>query len=90
MKTKKVIFVRPLKAFRLLLEFEGNEYRLFDFQEVYKNTGGVFREILNDPDLFQTVKLDGTGTICWDNDVDIAVEYLYNMSTNVSELNSVV
>lgn len=41
-------------------------------------TDSVFREILNDEELFKTVKILGnSGTICWDNEVDIAVEFLY-------------
>ena len=42
--------------------------------------------ILKNIKLFETVKLDGTGTIYWDNGYDIAVEYLYNESVVIDEL----
>lgn len=83
---KDVIFVKALEDFRLLLEFEGQEFRVFDFHSHYKDKSGLPKEISEDIELFKTVKLDGTGTVCWSNGYDIAVEFIYNMSTLISEL----
>lgn len=79
MKERKVESVRPIHNFNLVLEFTGGEYRLFNLRVVFErcSPNTVFQEILNNEELFKTVKLDNTGTICWDNKADIAVEFLY-------------
>lgn len=90
MDFKDVVFVRPLSEFKLLLEFEGGEYRLFDFKAYSVSKSGLVEEIASSEYLFKSVKLDATGTICWDNDFDLSIEYLYTMSTLLSELSSVI
>lgn len=71
-----VTYVKPLEGFRLLLVFDGFEERVLDFARAYGNKGKMFQQVLKDEKLFRTVKLDGTGTICWKNGLDIAVESL--------------
>ncbi|WP_197069745.1 DUF2442 domain-containing protein [Paenibacillus sp. FSL R5-0345] len=83
---KDVVLVRPANNFKLLLEFEGREFRVFDFLAYGKTKKGLPLEILNNINLFESVKLDGTGTIYWDNKYDLAIEFLYNTSVLVSEL----
>lgn len=79
-----IIYVKPLSGFRLLLEFENKEVRVLDFWATYGAKGPMFQAVLKDERLFHTVKLDGTGTICWDNGLDVAVESLYDNSIDSS------
>lgn len=68
-----VTSVKPLDDYKLLLEFENKEKRIFDVVP-YLNTG-KFRE-LRDTALFNsvTIKFD---SIEWANHLDIDPEFLY-------------
>lgn len=83
-----VVTVKAAPNFLLLLEFEGSEYRIFDFKAYAETKSGLPLEIIKNRVLFESVKIDGTGTIRWDNDFDIAVEFLYNNSNSISKLNT--
>ncbi|TAN42125.1 MAG: DUF2442 domain-containing protein [Nitrospirae bacterium] len=68
--------VKPLDDYKLLLEFDNEEKRIFDVVP-YLNTG-KFRE-LQDTTLFNsvTIKFD---SIEWANHLDIDPEFLYKKS----------
>jgi len=78
-----IVFVRPLKDRKLFIEFDNGECRLLDLEMSYKDKGSVFQEVIKDRTLFDTVKLDAIGTICWDNGLDIAVESIYANSRSI-------
>ncbi|MEK6590459.1 MAG: DUF2442 domain-containing protein [Nitrospinota bacterium] len=71
-----VIKVKPLDDYKLLLEFENSEKRIFDVTP-YLNTG-KFAE-LRDLSLFNsvTIKFD---SIEWANHLDLDPEFLYKKS----------
>ena len=68
-----VIRVEPQPAFRLLLEFENHERRVFDLT-LYLEIG-VFRQ-LKDSSLFRAAHIAG-GAGAWPGEIDIAPEALY-------------
>ena len=74
--------VRPLENYKLLVLFNNNEKRVFDFKPYldypcYKP--------LNDEDVFKMVYVD-CGTTVWnDGEIDIAPETLYEESIPFSE-----
>ncbi|MEK3879795.1 DUF2442 domain-containing protein [Paenibacillus sp. FSL M7-0420] len=82
---KIVVSVKAAPNFMLLLEFEGKEYRVFDFKAYAETKSGFPLEIIKNRVLFESVRIDGTGTISWDNDFDIDVEFLYNNSIAKSD-----
>lgn len=72
-----VIRVEAKPDYRLLIEFENKEKRIFDltpFLDV-----GVFRR-LKDTSLFRAAHVEG-GTVAWPGEIDIAPETLYVEST---------
>lgn len=74
--------VRPIKNYKLLIIFNNNEKRVFDFKPYldfpcYK--------LLNDEKVFEMVYVD-YGTAVWnDGKIDIAPETLYEESVPFSE-----
>ena len=70
--------VFPLSEYRLLLEFEEAQYRVVNVKPIL-DRGGVFRP-LRDPDLFRTVRVGASGTVEWENGVDLDPDVLYAQS----------
>ena len=70
---KKVISVKPLANYMLLVEFDSKEIRLFDVKP-YLNFG-IFAE-LNDEHYFKDVRTS-LGSITWKNGQDFSPETLY-------------
>ncbi len=68
-----VIRVKAQPAYRLLLEFENHEQRVFDLTPYLEI--GVFRQ-LKDARLFRAAHID-CGTVAWPGEIDIAQETLY-------------
>lgn len=68
-----VIRVEPKQAYRLLLEFENHEQRVFDLTPYLEI--GVFRQ-LKESRLFRAAHISG-GTVAWPGEIDIAPETLY-------------
>lgn len=68
-----VIRVEALAPYRLWLEFENREQRVFDLSPYLEI--GVFRQ-LKDTRLFRAARVEG-GTVVWPGDIDIAPETLY-------------
>lgn len=77
----RIIDVKPLEDYRLLLTFSNGEKRKFNMYP-YLNTG-IFRE-LKDKELFNTVHIR-FDTIEWANEADFDPEALYQNSTAVEK-----
>jgi hypothetical protein len=71
-----VVFVKPLPEFKLSLEFENQEKRIFDVAPYLEM--GVFCQ-LKDTKIFNRAFIDG-GTVMWPGEIDIAPETLYDDS----------
>jgi len=69
-----VVSVRVLPDYVLALEFEDGEKKIYDFKQELKHP--VFAP-LKDKKLFRKAKSVGGGII-WNEDIDIASEYLYD------------
>lgn len=77
----KLINVKPLDGYRLLLEYANNEKRILDTE--YWLSKPMY-ECLKDKALFDTVKVAGI-SIVWANGLDIAPDDLYEYSEPVKE-----
>jgi hypothetical protein len=63
-------------GYKVLVKFNDGVKGIIDFKEKLTNDHRqVMRELLN-LDTFSSVKV-GLDTLCWDNGVDFAPEYLY-------------
>lgn len=71
-----VVRVEAQPDFKLCLEFENHERRIFDVSPYLEK--GVFRQLKN-PDLFYCARIGG-GTVTWPGEIDIAPETLYEES----------
>lgn len=71
-----VVHVEPLSEYKLFLEFENMEKRIFDVSPYLEM--GVFRQ-LKDMGIFSRAYVDG-GTVMWPGEIDIAPETLYDRS----------
>jgi len=71
-----IVCVEPLPNYRLHLEFENKEKRIFDVSPYLEM--GVFRQ-LKDLNIFCRAHIDG-GTVTWPGEIDIAPETLYDDS----------
>ncbi|NBD25611.1 DUF2442 domain-containing protein [Paenibacillus glycinis] len=83
--SNNIIFVIAAANFKLLLKFDNGVYKIFDYYVFAKGKQGLVNDILNNLKLFESVKIDGTGTICWPNGYDIAVEFLFDNSESVDD-----
>ena len=63
-------------TYKVFVEFNDGVSGIIDFKEkLEKDHRQIIRELL-DKNKFRTVKVD-MDTLCWDNGVDFAPEYLY-------------
>jgi len=68
------------EGYTVYVEFNDGYSGVIDFKEkLKKDHREIIRELL-DLEKFNTVKLE-RHTLCWDNEVDFAPEYLYEMVT---------
>lgn len=74
-----VIDVKAEMPYKLLLEFENHEQRVFDLTPYLEI--GAFRQ-LQDVRLFKAAFIAG-GTVAWPGEIDIAPETLYHESVRV-------
>jgi hypothetical protein len=73
---ERVIKARLLEDYKVFVEFNDGTSGAIDFEEKLRNDHRqIVRELL-DLKVFKTVKVD-MGTLCWDNGMDFAPEYLY-------------
>ena len=71
-----VIAVKATNDYRLYLEFENGEKRIFDMTPLMEKP--PFVRLKGSP-LFQAARVD-YGTVCWPGNIDIAPETLYDRS----------
>ncbi len=76
MKRPKVIAVKPLDNYNLVLNFDNGEKKSFDVKPYLKYK--TF-ESLKNIEMFKTVKIAGL-SIEWSNGLDICPDELYNNS----------
>ena len=63
--------------YNIFVEFNNGTKCTIDFQKILEEDHRkIIRELL-DKKLFKTVKVN-LNTLCWDNEVDFAPEYLYD------------
>ena len=73
---KKIIFVKPLDDYMLLLTFSNNEKRIKDMKP-YLNDG-VFKKLKNKT-FFNSVHIS-FDTISWNDGIDLCADTLYETS----------
>jgi len=62
--------------YKINIEFNNGIIGIIDFKEILeKDHREIIKELL-DKNLFKTVKVK-LNTLCWDNEVDFAPDYLY-------------
>ena len=79
---QSVTSVKPLNNFKLELEFEKGEVRIFDLSPFLAT--GRFEE-LNDENIFRQVRVN-YDSIEWANGLDFDPEFLYSQSIEKSTL----
>ena len=63
--------------YNIYIEFNNGINGIIDFKQILEHDHReVIKELLN-KDLFKTVKIN-LNTLCWDNNVDFAPDYLYD------------
>jgi hypothetical protein len=75
-----VTSVTPHDDFKLVLDFDNGETKVFDATPYLGK--GVFKR-LQDLELFKQAYVCG-GTVCWPDGLDIAPETLFDRSLNIS------
>lgn len=75
----RVLKVSPMDDYKLLLNFNNGENRIFDVKPLLSM--GVF-EILQKKDFFELVRAE-YGTVVWPNDIDYCPDTLYEQSVPV-------
>ena len=69
----RVVYVNPMPNFQLLLEFEGNDTRIFDVKPYLEI--GVFKQLKSEA-LFNAVRAI-RGTVQWNDEIDFCPDTLY-------------
>jgi hypothetical protein len=64
---------QPLDDYRLALEFENGEHRIFDLKPYLEK--GVFKRLQN-PALFKTARVVA-GSVEWSGEIDLSYDTLY-------------
>ena len=73
-----VINVELRNDYNIDIEFSNGKKGTIDFKKILEEDHReIVKELLN-KDLFKTVKIN-LNTLCWDNEVDFAPEYLYEL-----------
>ena len=73
----RVINAELKNDYKIYVEFNDGTKGTIDFKEILEEDHrAIIRELLN-KDLFKTVKVN-LHTLCWDNEVDFAPDYLYD------------
>jgi len=67
---------KPESGYKVFVEFNDGASGIIDFEEKLKGDHRQIVRDLLDPIEFKTVKID-LDTLCWNNGVDFAPEYLY-------------
>ena len=71
-----VINAELKNEYNVYVEFNNGKNGTINFKDILENDHReIIRELLN-KDLFNTLKVN-LNTLCWDNEVDFAPDYLY-------------
>ncbi|GHU30425.1 hypothetical protein FACS1894172_03690 [Spirochaetia bacterium] len=73
-----VVKAELMDTYKVFVEFNDGINGIIDFKEKLSNDHRQIIKDLLDLDKFKTVKVD-LDTLCWDNGVDFAPEYLYEI-----------
>ena len=73
---RKIIKVKLLEDYKLELTFDNNVVKIKDMKPHFNE--GVFKR-LKHKEIFDSVRIN-FGTICWDEDIDLCADYLYETS----------
>lgn len=72
----RVINAELRNDYNIYMEFNNGVNGIIDFRSILEDDHReIIRELLN-KEIFKTVKVK-LNTLCWDNDVDFAPDYLY-------------
>ena len=71
--------------YKIFVEFNDGVNGVIDFKEKLNNDHRQIIRDLLDMNIFKTVKVD-MDTLCWDNGVDFAPEYLYERIMGVEKV----
>ncbi|MFE8698257.1 DUF2442 domain-containing protein [Cytobacillus sp. FJAT-53684] len=83
----RILSFYTTKTFKLIMEFDNQEYRLLDMKELLHDEQGLLKDLCNDINLFLTAELDQvSGSIRWKNDVDFESSLLYEESQDLDEM----
>ena len=71
-----VINAELKNEYNVYVEFNNGKKGIINFKDILENDHRmIIRELLN-KELFKTLKVN-LNTLCWDNEVDFAPDYLY-------------
>ena len=73
-----VISAKYIQGFKLFVEFDNCESREINFENYLKTEFRKTFDFLKDVNNFKNFKMQNN-TICWNDEVDIAPEFLYKM-----------
>ena len=73
---KHIVHAELKENYKIFVEFDNGLKGTIDFQKILEEDHReIIRELL-DKELYKTVKIN-LNTLCWDNEVDFAPEFLY-------------
>ena len=71
-----IVYAELKNDYNIYVEFNNGINGVIDFRHILEEDHrDIIRELLN-KELFKTVKVN-LNTLCWDNEVDFAPDYLY-------------
>lgn len=76
----RVKTVKPKKEYKLYLEFDNGEVKVFDVKPFLSK--GIFKELQN-PEIFNSVQVND-GSVQWSNEADFCPDTLYLESASVT------
>lgn len=88
---KRVISVYPTKTWKLIIEFTGTDYRVYDAKKHLSGKYEPLGNVVQDIHLFLTAHvIPDAGTIGWSNGADLDPDVLYEKSEPSNQLNAIV
>ena len=77
----RVVNVKHIEDYNVYIEFNNGNNGVIDFKNILEGDHRkIIRDLLN-IELFKTLKVY-LNTICWENEVDFAPDYLYEQIEN--------
>lgn len=79
----KVKAVYPLKNYKLQVWFEEELVKIYDVSLIF-DEWSEFKVFIDEPDLFETVKVDKGGYgVLWNDELDLSADELYENGTDI-------